>query len=133
MNTSTDNSKKPQTVNRCSHSARSPSTQPRPRNEKRRQKTEINSNAPKRTARNRRIKAPNAGGVVESNTSNSIQVPIAIPIASLLTMTLTSFTADIRFSCPQSQISIVPSPLHRPSNQIAKLSVSISHQHWLTT
>eukprot|EP00956_Cyclotella_meneghiniana_P017499 scaffold28585_cov79-Cyclotella_meneghiniana.AAC.1 len=64
MNASTERQQKPRKANRHICSARSS-----PSIKKRKSVTVINSsNAPKRTAPKRRIKAPNDGGVVESKS-----------------------------------------------------------------
>eukprot|EP00956_Cyclotella_meneghiniana_P005953 scaffold7776_cov65-Cyclotella_meneghiniana.AAC.1 len=111
MNASTERQQKPRKANRRTCSARSSSS-----SKKRKSASAgINSsNAPKRTARNRHIKTPNAGGVVESKTANS--TTDSRTDGSTDSVTTDNDADDVRSSWPPRRIAVVPSPLPSPPN-----------------
>eukprot|EP00956_Cyclotella_meneghiniana_P001442 scaffold1598_cov37-Cyclotella_meneghiniana.AAC.2 len=110
MNASTERQLKPRKANR-SCSAQSSSS-----NKKRKSVTAgINSsNAPKRTARNRHIKTPNASGVVESITANS--TTDSSTDGSTDSVSTDNDADDVRSSWPPRRIAVIPTPLPRPPN-----------------
>eukprot|EP00956_Cyclotella_meneghiniana_P019628 scaffold33843_cov66-Cyclotella_meneghiniana.AAC.6 len=111
MNASTERQQKPPKANRRTCSARSSSSS------KKRKSTSAginNSNAPKRTARNRHIKTPNAGGVVESKTANS--TTHSSTDGSTDSVSTDNDADDVRSSWPPRRIAVIPTPLPRPPN-----------------
>eukprot|EP00956_Cyclotella_meneghiniana_P024098 scaffold48070_cov74-Cyclotella_meneghiniana.AAC.3 len=114
MNASTERQQKPEKAIRRSCSARSSSS-----SKKRKSASAgINSsNAPKRTARNRHIKTPNAGGVVESKTAN-VTTDSSTDHGSTDSVSTDNDddADDVRSSWPQRRIAVIPTPLPRPPN-----------------
>eukprot|EP00956_Cyclotella_meneghiniana_P034944 scaffold109781_cov92-Cyclotella_meneghiniana.AAC.1 len=109
MNTSTERQLKPQKANRRSRSAQSSSS-----TKKRKSVTAgiKSSNAPKRTARNRHIKTPNAGGVVESKTANATTDSSTDDSTdSVSTDNDADKLHDVRSSWPPRRIAVIPTPL----------------------
>ena len=111
MNASTERQQKPRKANRRSCSAQSSSS-----NKKRKSAPAgINSsNAPKRTARNRHIKTPNAGGVVESKTANV--TTDSSTDGSTDSVSTDNDADDVRSSWPPRRIAVIPTPLPCPPN-----------------
>ena len=111
MNASTERQQKPRMANRRTCSAQSSSSS------KKRKSTSAginNSNAPKRTARNRHIKTSNAGGVVESKTDNS--TTDSRTDGSTDSVSTDNDANDVRSSWPPRRVAVVPSPLPCPPN-----------------
>eukprot|EP00956_Cyclotella_meneghiniana_P014401 scaffold21539_cov48-Cyclotella_meneghiniana.AAC.1 len=113
MNASTERQQKPGKAIRRSCSARSSSS-----SKKRKSASAgINSsNAPKCTARNRHIKTPNAGGVVESKTANVTTDSSTDGSTDSVSTDNDDDADDVRSSWPQRRIAIIPTPLPRPPN-----------------
>ena len=75
------------------------------------------SKAPKRTARNRHIKTPNADGVVESKTAAATTDSSTDGSTdSVSTDNDADKLHDVRSSWPPRRIAVLPTPLPRPPN-----------------
>eukprot|EP00956_Cyclotella_meneghiniana_P037035 scaffold133924_cov72-Cyclotella_meneghiniana.AAC.7 len=111
MNASTERQLKPRKANRHSCSAQSSSS-----TKKRKSVTAgiKSSNAPKRTAPNRHIKTPNAGGVVESKSANT--TTDSSTDGSTDSVSTDNDADDVRWSWPPRRIAVLPSPLPCPPN-----------------
>eukprot|EP00956_Cyclotella_meneghiniana_P039238 scaffold168115_cov63-Cyclotella_meneghiniana.AAC.2 len=109
MNASTERQQKPGKANRHSRSAQSSSS-----SKKRKSTSAGINNAPKRTARNRHIKTPNAGGVVESKTANV--TTDSSTDGSTDSVSTDNDADDVRSSWPHRRIAVIPTPLPCPPN-----------------